>query len=48
MNIVKDYQNWRKYRRTVNQLRSLPDSLLSDIGVNRHSINDFARQVSDN
>ncbi|MEX3009190.1 DUF1127 domain-containing protein [Hoeflea sp. TYP-13] len=47
MSILKDYQTWRKYRRTVNQLRNLPDSVLDDIGVNRHSIDDYARQAAE-
>ena len=47
MSILKDYQTWRKYRRTVNELRNLPDSVLADIGVNRHSIDDYARKASE-
>ncbi|WP_136657182.1 DUF1127 domain-containing protein [Nitratireductor sp. XY-223] len=46
MSILKDYQNWRKYRRTVEQLRNLPDSVLSDIGVDRYAIDDYARKAS--
>ncbi|WP_419912272.1 DUF1127 domain-containing protein [Hoeflea sp.] len=46
MSILKDYQNWRKYRRTVEQLRSLPDSVLNDIGVDRYTIDEYARKAS--
>ena len=46
MSIIKDYRNWRTYRRTVQELRGLPDSTLRDIGVDRGSINEYARRVS--
>ncbi len=46
MNIIKDYRNWRTYRRTVQELRNLPDSTLRDIGVDRSSIHQYARRVA--
>lgn len=46
MSILKGYQNWRKYRRTAEQLHSLPDTVLSDIGVDRYSIDEYARKAS--
>ncbi|MCY6380599.1 DUF1127 domain-containing protein [Hoeflea prorocentri] len=46
MSILKDYQNWRKYRRTVTQLNDLPDTVLQDIGVDRHAIDAYARKAA--
>ncbi len=46
MNIIKDYRNWRNYRRTVAELRDLSDSTLKDIGVERGAISEYARRVS--
>ena len=46
MSILRDYQNWRKYRRTVNQLNSLSDTVLQDIGVERYAIDDYARKAA--
>jgi uncharacterized protein YjiS (DUF1127 family) len=45
MNILKDLNAWRKYRRTAAQLHSLPDTLLNDIGVDRHAIDSYARRA---
>ncbi|MCP4317534.1 MAG: DUF1127 domain-containing protein [Hyphomicrobiales bacterium] len=47
MSILKDLNAWRKYRRTVTQLHNLPDNVLDDIGLNRHSIDAYARQAAD-
>lgn len=47
MGILRDISTWRKYRRTAAQLRNLPDSLLDDIGVSRHSIDEYARRAAD-
>jgi len=46
MNVIKDYRNWRNYRRTVNELKSLSDGTLKDIGVERGAISEYARRVS--
>ena len=46
MSILKDYRNWRKYRRTVNQLNSLSDTVLQDIGIERYAIDDYARKAA--
>ncbi len=43
MNFLRDYQNWRRYWRTVDQLSSLTDAELRDIGLERHAIKDAAR-----
>lgn len=45
MNLMKDYRNWRHYRRTVRQLDSLSDTTLQDIGIDRSAIDDYARRV---
>lgn len=43
MNIRKSYQNWREYRKTVNELNALSTRELSDLGINRHDIRAIAR-----
>ncbi len=48
MSIIKDYRSWRSYRRTVQELRNLPDSTLRDIGVERGAIDAYARRVAGN
>ncbi|MEM6461418.1 MAG: DUF1127 domain-containing protein [Pseudomonadota bacterium] len=45
MSFFDDLNNWRKYRRTVSELNNLPDSVLKDIGVSRHSIDEYARKA---
>ncbi len=43
MNIRKSYENWREYRKTVNELNALSTRELSDLGINRHDIRAIAR-----
>lgn len=45
MSILKDINAWRKYRRTAAELRNLPDTVLHDIGVDRHAIDTYARRA---
>jgi uncharacterized protein YjiS (DUF1127 family) len=46
MNFIRDYQNWRRYWKTVDQLSSLSDAELRDIGLERHAIRDAARHIA--
>ena len=46
MDIVGKYRHWRNYRRTVNELSSLSNRELSDIGINRADIRNVARRTS--
>lgn len=45
MNIVGQYKNWRNYRSTVNELNSLSNRELSDIGIHRADIQFVARKL---
>jgi uncharacterized protein YjiS (DUF1127 family) len=45
MNIVRDYQNWRRYRQTVNELNRLSTRALDDIGIERANIPSAARKA---
>lgn len=44
MNILRTYQNWRRYRSTVAELSSLSNRELNDLGINRSEIPYVARQ----
>jgi uncharacterized protein YjiS (DUF1127 family) len=43
MNILRSFQNWRRYRETTRQLHHLSDRSLSDMGVARADIRRVAR-----
>jgi uncharacterized protein YjiS (DUF1127 family) len=45
MDVVGRYKGWRKYRRTVNELSSLSNRELEDLGINRVDIPFIARQA---
>jgi uncharacterized protein YjiS (DUF1127 family) len=45
MNILKSYQNWRRYRDTAFELRQLSDRALGDMGIERSNINKIARRA---
>ena len=45
MNIIGTYRNWRSYRRTVNELGSLSNRELDDLGINRGDIETVARRA---
>jgi uncharacterized protein YjiS (DUF1127 family) len=42
MNILRSYQNWRRYRETTHELRQLSDRSLSDMGIDRAEIRKVA------
>jgi uncharacterized protein YjiS (DUF1127 family) len=43
MNIVRSYQNWRRYRETVGELDRLSNRELADLGIARAEIGRLAR-----
>ena len=43
MGIVQSFADWRRYRRTVHQLRSMPTRELNDMGIARWRVEDVAR-----
>jgi uncharacterized protein YjiS (DUF1127 family) len=45
MNIVRDFQNWRRYRNTVNELNGLSTRALDDLGIQRANIRSVARKA---
>lgn len=42
--LVKSYRNWRKYRDTYNELMTLSQRELDDLGINRYDIPAIARR----
>lgn len=38
MNLIRSYQNWRRYRQTVNELSRLSNRELADLGITRADI----------
>lgn len=38
MNLLRNYQNWRRYRQTVNELSRLSNRELADLGITRAEI----------
>ncbi|MBD8554610.1 DUF1127 domain-containing protein [Rhizobium sp. CFBP 8762] len=42
MNPIRIAKSWINYRRTVNELGSLSNHALSDIGITRYDIRDIA------
>ncbi|WP_208437090.1 DUF1127 domain-containing protein [Bartonella taylorii] len=46
MNILRSYNNWRRYRRTVNALSHLSTYELNDLGIYRGNIDSIARLYS--
>lgn len=43
MNLIRNFQNWRRYRETVNELSRLSNRELSDLGITRADIHGIAR-----
>lgn len=43
-NVVRKYNNWVKYRRTVDELSRLSQRDLSDLGITRSDIKFVARR----
>lgn len=44
-NIVRSYNNWRRYRETCGELNRLSQRELSDLGISRADIPSIARQA---
>lgn len=43
MSIARTFNNWRQYRRTVDELSRLSSRELQDMGINRSDIDAVAR-----
>jgi uncharacterized protein YjiS (DUF1127 family) len=46
MNLARSFNNWRKYRQTVNELGRMSDRELRDLGIGRSDIPYIARKAS--
>lgn len=46
MNLVRSYNNWRRYRETVAELGKLTSRELNDLGISRADIPFVARKAS--
>jgi len=46
MNIVRSYNNWRRFRETRNELSRLSHRELADLGISRTDITTIARQAT--
>jgi len=45
MKFMKAYHEWRRYRDTVNELESLSNRELCDLGISRFDIHNIAKQT---
>lgn len=45
MNLMRNFNNWRRYRNAINELNQLSTRELSDLGISRADIPYVARQV---
>lgn len=45
MNLVRSFNNWRRYRNTVGELAQLSDRDLNDMGIGRADIRNIARRA---
>ena len=45
MSIARTFRNWRTYRQTITELRSMTDRQLSDLGIGRSEIQRVARDA---
>ncbi|WP_412065825.1 DUF1127 domain-containing protein [Rhizobium sp. SYY.PMSO] len=43
MNVARTFNNWRKFRNTVNELGRMSDRNLHDLGIDRAEIRSVAR-----
>ncbi len=43
MNVARTFNNWRKYRQTVNELGRMSSRELQDLGISRADIHNVAR-----
>ena len=48
MNVARTFNNWRKYRQTVNELGRMSTRELHDLGIDRSQIPSVARQAIGN
>lgn len=46
MGIASKFNNWRKYRQTINELDRMTDRELHDLGIGRHDIRRVARTAA--
>lgn len=46
MNIIRSYNNWRRYRNTVNELSRLSVRELNDLGIMPSDIPHVARRAA--
>lgn len=46
MNLVRSYNNWRRYRETVAELGKLSTRELNDLGISRSDIPFVARKAA--
>ena len=45
MNVARSFNNWRKYRQTVNELARMSSRELADMGISRSEIDAVASGV---
>ncbi|KAA0694535.1 DUF1127 domain-containing protein [Neorhizobium sp. P12A] len=45
MSLARSINNWRKYRKTVEELGRMSNRSLHDLGINRDEIRDVARSA---
>jgi len=46
MNMFRSFNNWRRYRTTVNELSRLSAHELNDLGISRGEIATIARKAA--
>lgn len=46
MNLIRSYNNWRRYRETVSELSRLTSRELNDLGISRGDITLVARKAA--
>ena len=46
MNFSRSFNNWRKYRQTVNELGRMSSRELHDLGIDRADIHRVAREAT--
>ncbi len=46
MNLIRSYNNWRRYRNTVNELSRLNQRELNDLGIVASEIPFIARKAA--
>ncbi|MFD1745390.1 DUF1127 domain-containing protein [Rhizobium helianthi] len=45
MNLTRTFNNWRKYRQTVDELNRMSSRELADLGISRGEIRAVARRA---